>query len=401
MIRRQDLVAGDSSAPEAGVVVDEAEDVEAVGEEACGPLAAETGSKNDDTFAHGLDLREPDGTARPLYSVIVPTLQAGEQIGATLDSILAQDGAALECLVVDGGSRDDTLARVALHQRRAGSRRIRVESAPDAGIYDAMNRGIRRSRGRYLYFLGAGDRLRPGVLGRLRDVLVRERPDFVYGRVYLQAAGRTGRGECTPRELARFNICHQAVLYRRELFARAGLYDPAYPVFADYEFNLRCFGRADLRRRFVDTVVADYRGGGRSDHGDARFEAQREALIERHLGAAVLADFRRWRDGRAACVQGVRRSAAAGGRWAIYGAGGAGARLLEHASLADLHGALDGFFDSDPAKWGGTLAGRPVRQPSPRALGAVSCIVIASDWRDQIRADLLARGVPAHRLFDW
>ena len=95
----------------------------------------------------------------PLISVITPTFNSGAKIAATVASVLSQRKGLYEFLVIDGGSTDDTLAHL-----RAQGPALRYLSEPDEGIYDAMNKGIRLTSGKFLYFLGAGDRLLPGVL---------------------------------------------------------------------------------------------------------------------------------------------------------------------------------------------------------------------------------------------
>src|SRR5437762_14297100 len=95
----------------------------------------------------------------PLISVITPTFNSGAKIAATVASVLSQQKGLYEFLVIDGGSTDGTLAHL-----RAQGPALRYVSAPDEGIYDAMNKGIRLTSGKLLYVLGAGDRLLPGVL---------------------------------------------------------------------------------------------------------------------------------------------------------------------------------------------------------------------------------------------
>src|ERR1044071_1031705 len=95
----------------------------------------------------------------PLISVITTTFNSGSKIAATVASVLSQKKELYEYLVIDGGSTDGTLAHL-----RAQGPALRYLSERDEGIYDAMNKGIRLTTGKFLYFLGAGDRLLPGVL---------------------------------------------------------------------------------------------------------------------------------------------------------------------------------------------------------------------------------------------
>jgi hypothetical protein len=225
------------------------------------------------------------------FSIILPTLDPGTGLDASLDSLQAQGDADWECLVMDGGSGDGTEARLARWRRIFGERlRVRVE--PDSGVYAAMNAGIAMARGHYLYFLGAGDRLRPGVLRRVANGCS-GRPELLYGDVYLVAAARRAGGEYPRARVAEAFMWHQGIFYQRELFQRFGRYDERYPVFADLAFNLRVAGDAGLPRHHLDLVVADYAGAGLSTFAkDPAIGRDLPSLARLSLGTA----------GEAACI---------------------------------------------------------------------------------------------------
>lgn len=87
-----------------------------------------------------------------LVTVIIPAYNCASTVAETLDSVLAQDHAATEVVVVNDGSRDDTLQVL----RRFGER-IRVIDQPNAGPPAARNTGLRAARGEYIAFLDADD----------------------------------------------------------------------------------------------------------------------------------------------------------------------------------------------------------------------------------------------------
>ena len=89
----------------------------------------------------------------PLVSVIVPARDAGPTVVDTLESVRRQTVTDLEVIVIDDGSTDDTVARVA----RVTDPRITLASFPGAGLPTARNRGIARATGEYLAFLDADD----------------------------------------------------------------------------------------------------------------------------------------------------------------------------------------------------------------------------------------------------
>jgi len=201
-----------------------------------------------------------DPTEAPLFSIILPTLNAESVIAACLDSIAGQTLRDYEVLVLDGLSRDHTAAVIGRCQASLGGR-LTLCSERDQGIYDAMNRGVARARGQWLYFLGADDRLHhPQILEQVAAFL-RANPDcrLAYGDVILRStSSRYGGAFDLDELLFRRNICHQAIFYRRDVFAGIGPYNLRYRIWADWDLNLRCFGNPALVARYMDIVVADY-----------------------------------------------------------------------------------------------------------------------------------------------
>ena len=202
----------------------------------------------------------------PLISVITTTFNSGAKIAATVASVLSQKKELYEFLVIDGGSTDGTLE----HLCAQGSA-LRWFSEPDEGIYDAMNKGIRLTSGEFLYFLGAGDRLLPGVLEAVAAEIRKlpsqgqtSRPTLLYGNVDLSDYNRPYDGRFNRFKLLRRNICHQAIFYQRSVFDRLGFYNTKYRSLADWEFNIRCFNDQNIRKRYIPLRIADYEGGGKS-----------------------------------------------------------------------------------------------------------------------------------------
>ena len=227
----------------------------------------------------------------PLISVITPTFNSGAKIAATVASVLSQQKGLYEFLVMDGGSTDNTLAHL-----RAQGPALRYVSEPDDGIYDAMNKAISLTSGKFLYFLGAGDRLLPGVLeavaAEIRKLACQaqtSQPTFLYGDADWN--GRPYAGRFNRFRLLRYNICHQAIFYQRSVFERLGFYNTKYRCLADWEFNIRCFNDQGIHKRYIPLRIADYEGAGKSaTTADPEFYAELKRFTRQHygLGIAVL-----------------------------------------------------------------------------------------------------------------
>ena len=217
----------------------------------------------------------------PLFSIITPVLNgAAGGLEKTLASALAQPRDLFEYLVLDGGSTDGTIALL-----QAQGDALRWVSEPDGGVYPAMNKGLTLASGEFLYFLGAGDTLRPGVLAEVAARISRRPLTYFYGNVYAEAYGRVYNGRYSPWKLSRLNICHQAVFAHRSVFARVGGFDTRYAIMADHVWNMKVFGDPAITKVYSDLVIADYAAGGLSQQRpDPQLIADRLALIKQHLG---------------------------------------------------------------------------------------------------------------------
>jgi glycosyltransferase involved in cell wall biosynthesis len=194
-------------------------------------------------------------------SVITPTLDRGAFIEAAVDSVVAQSVPACEHIVIDGASRDDTLARLRRYPH------LQVVSEPDGGLYDAINKGIARSRGDVICLLNSDDRLLPGAFEAV-SAAFRSDPaaDVVCGRVRVGDL-RAGDGDIEIGSPAMQRLRASDVIsgipitngrfIRREAFERAGLFDPAFPVLADRDLLGR-FLLAGLRTTSIDRAVYRY-----------------------------------------------------------------------------------------------------------------------------------------------
>jgi glycosyltransferase involved in cell wall biosynthesis len=176
-------------------------------------------------------------------SVVTPSLNQGQFIERTIQSILGQDAAnySLEYIVVDGGSGDTTLEVV---QRYAP--RLRWVSEPDRGQADAVNKGIRSTAGDVIGWLNSDDVYRPGALALVAEVFVAQPAvDVLYGDAQLVDAddGPLGAYYTEPwnpaRLVERCFLCQPAVFFRRRLVERFGVLDERLHYCMDYEYWLR------------------------------------------------------------------------------------------------------------------------------------------------------------------
>lgn len=215
-------------------------------------------------------------------SIIIATFNAGLHLQECLASVAALEMADIEILVIDGGSTDNTLS---ILKNTAGP--LRWISEPDQGIYDALNKGARMAKGKWLYFLGADDRLLPGfreLAVRLKDenTVYYGNSEPYYGNSHARPELLTGK--FSKYRLAKHCMNHQAIIYPATAFGKYA-YDLRYKVFADYALNIRLWGDNSFKQSFHPLTVVRYDMTGFSSMAnDIPFKQDKLQLIRQSMG---------------------------------------------------------------------------------------------------------------------
>lgn len=208
----------------------------------------------------------------PMFSIITVTLNNIDGLVKTGHSVRAQNADLYEWIVIDGGSEDGTASYLL-------SKGVTHISEKDAGIYDAMNKGIGSANGDYLLFLNAGDCLCDGVLDMLQNDIKTKAPDLLYGDSYEGQNLKPARTH-TGIDWGLFTH-HQAIFYKREALGDLR-YDTSYAIAADYDLTYRILQN-------IKTVVyrpipiCTFEPGGISQQ-DAKTGRREQFLIRRNLG---------------------------------------------------------------------------------------------------------------------
>ena len=224
----------------------------------------------------------------PLFSIITVTWNAADVIAPTIQSVQRQTSSDYEMLIIDGASTDDTLAIV----RQASIASLRVFSEPDNGLYDAMNKGIARARGRYLIFLNAGDKFADDtVLARLA-MLTADNPGVIYGQTQLvDAEGQVvGKRHLTaPKKITANSflngmvVCHQAFAARRDLVPD---YDLQYKLSADYDWCIKVLKKSPANAYAGKEPIISYLADGMTTRHHRASLMERYRIMCRHYGTA-------------------------------------------------------------------------------------------------------------------
>ena len=203
-------------------------------------------------------------------SIVTVAYNSAATISDTLRSVATQTHPDLEHIVVDGASTDATMAVV----QQSGSHISKLVSERDAGIYDAMNKGLALASGDFVGFLNADDFLASeDVISEIARAASAPDVGAVCGDLIYVRNGRTDEvlrywrcGEFSPSRL-KFGWMppHPTLYVRRSLLAELGGFDVSLRIAADYDFMLRYLSHPDMRVAYVPRVLVKMRTGGASN----------------------------------------------------------------------------------------------------------------------------------------
>jgi glycosyltransferase involved in cell wall biosynthesis len=234
----------------------------------------------------------------PQVSAIIPTHNRRALVCEAIASALAQRDVALEVIVVDDGSTDDTASALA-----GLGGRIRYLQQPTRGVAAARNTGARSARGEWLAFLDSDDLWRPHKLARqlAYHARVPRLRASQTGEIWIRNGVRVNAcrhhrkpdGDIFAASVARCVVSPSAVLLRRDLFEELGGFDESLEVCEDYDLWLR-LGARELVGLLDEPLVV--KRGGHADQLSRRhwgMDRFRVASLVRLLAAADLDAARR------------------------------------------------------------------------------------------------------------
>ncbi|MBI5550193.1 MAG: glycosyltransferase family 2 protein [Desulfobacterales bacterium] len=269
----------------------------------------------------------------PLVSVVVPTFNRAAQIGAAVDSVLAQSYPHWELIVVDDGSQDETPLMLSAYGER-----IRTIRQENRGVSAARNRGILAAAGEFIALLDSDDHWLPDKLAaqvayfRQHPALMLCQTEEIWvrngRRVNPKTRHRKFAGMIFEKTLPLCLISPSAVMLRRSLLDEVGLFDETLPACEDYDLWLRITWKYPVG--LIETPLIVKRGG----HAD-QLSAMPE--LDKHRIRAIVKILEQ------GCLS-PSQAAAAGAMLAekcrIYAAGCRKRGRLEEAQYYDLLPAI-------------------------------------------------------------
>lgn len=208
-------------------------------------------------------------------TIITATYNSGQTLTDTLESVLRQSYTDIDYVIVDGGSKDDTLDIIRRYEPRFEGR-MRWISEPDKGIYDAMNKGIRMATGDVVGLLNSDDFYTSNdVLEHVARALSDPNVDAIYGDIHyvndddLTHCVRYYSSRVFSRGLMRlgFMPAHPSFYCRRTIYEKYGLFDTSLRVAADFENLLRLIFVNRIHTKYIPKDFVTMRTGGASSSG--------------------------------------------------------------------------------------------------------------------------------------
>lgn len=193
-----------------------------------------------------------------MISIITVNFNCKEDLNKTLKSIKSQDyDQDLDVIIIDGGSTDGSQELVKNKYNDLVSFTL---SEKDNGIYDAMNKGIKRARGEWIYFLNAGDVFYSNaVITQLNEFIeCNSSANFIYAP-YISDNIINNDQSLSLSYLTGHMINHQSIIFKRELFENT-LYDTRYRYCADYAHLLNSYYKLNPVK--TNFVIANYDSTG-------------------------------------------------------------------------------------------------------------------------------------------
>ncbi|MCH6256978.1 glycosyltransferase [Puniceicoccaceae bacterium K14] len=209
----------------------------------------------------------------PFFSVITVCLNSQKTIQSCIESVRAQTVSCFEHIVIDGQSNDCTLSILKQHSHP----KLTWTSESDSGIADAMNKGIKKSRGEWLLFLQADDYLASNdSLQKVKNSIDKNSPINAYQVLVAENNRRRVFAPTrTPlRCLFKSPYPHQGAIINQSLFQSIGSYDCTFKIAMDYDWFIRSYHKK-VRVKTHDFPIAIMNSGGVSSLQDWKSLKQR------------------------------------------------------------------------------------------------------------------------------
>lgn len=224
-------------------------------------------------------------------SVITINYNNASGLENTIKSVINQTYEDFEYIVIDGNSTDESVDII----KKYADKIDYWVSEPDSGIYNAMNKGIKKAKGEYLNFLNSGDCFfNSETLTNIFHNKEYLAPILRGIQICIRPSGETFRwNNFGDRDLTLYDfyvdgLRHQATFIAQSLFEKYGLYDEKYKIVSDWKLFLQCIlnGEPSTFLNF-DIILFDMTGISNDPKWQDTMHAEREAVFKEVLPTSI------------------------------------------------------------------------------------------------------------------
>ena len=215
------------------------------------------------------------------FSIITINKNNAKGLLTTIQSIRSQTCVDYEFIVIDGASTDSSLQIIELNSQFINY----FISEPDSGVYNAMNKGILKSKGQYIIFMNSGDCFySSNVLNEVQRLS--NGSDIIFGSTIVQCHGYhykiNNPTNITFNYFFRGGVFHQSSFIKRDLFHDIGLYREDFSVLSDWAFFIIALAKHNNSFQSISNVISIYDGNGISTQSSylQKIKNEREIVLK-------------------------------------------------------------------------------------------------------------------------
>lgn len=231
-------------------------------------------------------------------SLITATYNSAQTIENCIMSVFKQSYKDIEYIIIDGQSEDETLEIIKSKKEKYMD--FVIVSEKDRGIYDALNKGIKKATGDIIGFVHSDDFLaHESTIEAIVDTFLKYKVDGVYGDLHYVSINNTSKvvrnWESQPFEYKFLKQGwmppHPTLYLKKSIYDTYGTFDLNYKIAADYDFILRIFKQKHLKFHYLPETIVKMRIGGASNRSIKNIiqktNEDYQALRSNHLGNRI------------------------------------------------------------------------------------------------------------------
>ena len=225
------------------------------------------------------------------YSIITVNFNNKEGLRKTIESVIQQTFRDFEFIVIDGGSTDGSIDVLQEYDAKINY----WVSEPDGGIYQGMNKGIKKATGEYLNFMNSGDCFYNDKV--LQHVFDKQLVcDIIVGKDYhYNPQTRQGFSTILPPRISMLTfyiqtLPHQSTFFKRELFSYT-LYDESLKIVADIKFYIQKICVEDCSIELIEEIICKREPDGISRSYNEQRIVEHQTILAGFLPKGAIKDY--------------------------------------------------------------------------------------------------------------